>query len=118
MLLDSDTLNTLKEYWNINTPANFEGSWHLNTINDDIRKQDKQQLIEKAKVTLLATRTQRISPHLDDKILSAKTMMIKGMAKAAMASEEKTYADGAWRAGSFKIIGWSTPFQHCTEINS
>lgn len=101
-LLDSDTLNTLKEYWNINTPANFEGSWHLNTINDDIRKQDKQQLIEKAKVTLLATRTQRISPHLDDKILTSwNALMIKGMAKAAMASEEKTYADGAWRAFEF-----------------
>jgi hypothetical protein len=58
-----------------------------------------------SKWTLLAARSGRIRPHLDDKILTAwNGLMISAFALAAQALDEPSYLDAARRAANF-ILG-------------
>ena len=55
-----------------------------------------------AKEALLAIRSKRVRPHLDDKILTAwNGLMISAFAKAAQVLEEPRYLEAAQRATSF-----------------
>ena len=92
----------LQAYWNLQEAPNFEGQWHLNVIDDSIREQDKQHRLRTIKAALLAVRKQRTPPDRDDKILTAwNALTITGLAKAAMMSQNQTYAQAAWRAFNF-----------------
>ena len=58
--------------------------------------------LQPAKAALLAIRSKRIRPHLDDKILTAwNGLMISAFAKAAQVLQETWYLEAAQRAASF-----------------
>ena len=58
--------------------------------------------LEKAHAELLEARSQRVRPHLDDKILTAwNGLMISAFAKAAQVLDEPRYLDAARRAAEF-----------------
>ena len=57
---------------------------------------------EPAKATLLAIRSKRVRPHLDDKILTAwNGLMISAFAKGAQVLDEPRYLEAAQRAAQF-----------------
>ena len=61
-------------------------------LNDSIQK-------------LLAVRSQRVRPHLDDKILTSwNALMITAFAKAAQALDEPRYLDAARRSADFILV--------------
>jgi uncharacterized protein len=58
--------------------------------------------LQPVKSTLLAIRSQRVRPHLDDKILTAwNGLMISAFAKAAQILDDAGYLEAAQRAASF-----------------
>ncbi|MGA2882184.1 MAG: thioredoxin domain-containing protein [Bryobacteraceae bacterium] len=58
--------------------------------------------LQPAKAALLAIRSKRVRPHLDDKILTAwNGLMISAFAKGAQVLGEPRYLDAAQRAASF-----------------
>jgi uncharacterized protein len=58
--------------------------------------------LQPAKIALLAIRSQRVRPHLDDKILTAwNGLMISAFAKGAQVLDEPRYLQAAQRAASF-----------------
>ena len=58
--------------------------------------------LEEAKTKLLAIRSKRVRPHLDDKILTSwNALMISAFAKAALALDEPRYLAAAQRASIF-----------------
>ena len=58
--------------------------------------------LEPAKTKLLALRSQRVRPHLDDKILTAwNGLMISAFAKAAQVLDDPRYLSAAQRATAF-----------------
>jgi uncharacterized protein YyaL (SSP411 family) len=64
--------------------------------------EDIPGLLEKARQTLLATRTQRPRPHRDDKILTAwNGLMISAFARGAAYTGEARYVNAAQRAAHF-----------------
>jgi len=65
---------------------NFEGSWHFNIdpdADEEAQGETSSDDLESALDKLIAERSQRIRPALDDKILTSwNGLMIKGMARA------------------------------------
>jgi uncharacterized protein YyaL (SSP411 family) len=60
--------------------------------------------LEPAKATLLAIRSKRVRPHLDDKILTAwNGLMISAFAKGAQVLDEPRYQSAAQRAANFVL---------------
>jgi uncharacterized protein len=98
---------------------NFEGSWHLHVFvpGEEIAKQlalepaEVERRIDSARAKLLAIRSKRVWPGLDDKILTSwNALAIRGLAIAARALDQPEFssaADGAlhflrthlWRDG-------------------
>ena len=63
-----------------------------------------QEVLEEAERKLLAERSKRVRPHLDDKILTAwNGLMISAFAKAGNVLNEPKYADAARRAKEFVL---------------
>jgi uncharacterized protein YyaL (SSP411 family) len=99
--------------------ANFEGAWHLHVFVSfeqiakelQIGAREVQRQVDAARTKLLAIRSRRVWPGLDDKILTSWTALaIRGLAIAARVLETPGYAaaaDGAldflrgnlWRDG-------------------
>ena len=89
---------------------NFEGAWHLH-IYQPLEQIAKEQALEVAEVErridaardkLLAIRSRRVWPGLDDKILTSwNALAIRGLAIAARALERADFAAAAGRALDF-----------------
>jgi uncharacterized protein YyaL (SSP411 family) len=89
---------------------NFEGAWHLH-IYQPLEQIAKEQELEVAEVErridaardkLLAIRSRRVWPGLDDKILTSwNALAIRGLAIAARALERADFAAAAGRALDF-----------------
>ncbi|MBK9167486.1 MAG: thioredoxin domain-containing protein [Bryobacterales bacterium] len=63
-----------------------------------------REAIEAAKRKLLAARSQRVRPHLDDKVLTSwNGLMISAFARAAAALDEPAYEEAAARAAGFVL---------------
>jgi uncharacterized protein YyaL (SSP411 family) len=78
-LLTGEEWQMANIYFGLDEPANFEESWHLHITKALKTPQEKKMLVS-ARQKLLAARSQRISPHRDEKILTAwNALMIKGM---------------------------------------
>ena len=78
--------------YGLDRPPNFEGDWHLTARRTPaavagelgIDAARAGELLEAARVRLLAARAQRVRPGLDDKILTAwNALAIRGLAAAA-----------------------------------
>ena len=89
---------------------NFEGAWHLHIYQplEQIAKEQELEVaeverrIEAARAKLLAIRSRRVWPGLDDKILTSwNALAIRGLAIAARALERADFAAAAGRALDF-----------------
>ncbi len=87
--------------------ANFEGRWHLHCYRslDDIADElkltvaDVQHQLEHATHKLLAARSERVRPGLDDKLLTSwNALTISALAEAARALDDDTLTDAACQA--------------------
>ncbi|MBC8028398.1 MAG: thioredoxin domain-containing protein, partial [Steroidobacteraceae bacterium] len=90
--------------------ANFEGAWHCHVFVsfEQIAKELQldlaaaQKLIDSARAKLLAIRSKRVWPGLDDKILTSwNALAIRGLAIAARSLEKPEFAAAAERALDF-----------------
>jgi uncharacterized protein len=85
----------------LHQPANFEGHWHLK-VNAPLSNEADGKLIASATDKLLAVRTQRVRPGLDDKILTSwNALTIRGLAIAARQLNRSDYAEAASTALSW-----------------
>ena len=90
--------------------ANFEGAWHLHVHVDfehlaresGLGPAEMERRIDAARAKLLAIRSKRIWPGLDDKILTSwNALAIRGLAIAARALEKPEFAAAADAALEF-----------------
>jgi uncharacterized protein YyaL (SSP411 family) len=86
---------------------NFEGAWHLHGFvsQEQIAEETGQSLqeverqLDLARTKLLAVRSKRIWPGLDDKVLTSwNALAIRGLALAARHLGDPRFAEGAERA--------------------
>ena len=97
--LSDDEAVAVRQHFNLNETENFAGKWHLHRVTD---AEEISAGLAHAKQKLFAYRNQRITPHLDNKILTSwNALMIKGMTKAALALNEPRYAASAQQAFQF-----------------
>ncbi len=97
--------------WGLDQPANFEGhDWHL-TLRRPLAEVAEQlgrdprgaaHSLARAKTRLFETRTQRVRPGLDDKILTGwNGLMIHGLLRAGRLRERGEWVDAAQQAIDF-----------------
>jgi len=105
-------VDLLAKFWELSAHGNFEGKTILNvkTPVADFAKAhgvDAAQFaghIKEAKSRLLAYRSQRERPHLDDKILTSwNGLMLGTFAVAGVAFSEPRYVQAAERAAKFVL---------------
>ena len=98
------------EYWGVTSKGNFEGQNILNVPNEDAVAAERlgltvEELREKLaaiKDKLYATRTHRVHPGLDDKILTAwNGLMLASLSEAARVFKRADYHDAAVRCAEF-----------------
>ncbi|HEY2274101.1 MAG TPA: thioredoxin domain-containing protein [Steroidobacteraceae bacterium] len=94
----------------LDSPANFEGRWHLyvNATDEQIAAllqrpaAEVSALLGRARARLLALRAQRVRPGRDEKILTSwNALMIRGLAIAARVHGAEELAAAASRALDF-----------------
>ncbi|PLR78416.1 hypothetical protein CU633_05405 [Bacillus sp. V3-13] len=97
--------------YDITPKGNFEGENIPNLLQDNMAKtfseagltmEEGKQKLEELRKVLHQKRTERVYPHLDDKILTAwNALMIAGLAKAGQALQNKAYIEKAEKALQF-----------------
>jgi uncharacterized protein YyaL (SSP411 family) len=106
------------EYWGVSSRGNFEGHNILNVPNDEdvvaarlnLSAEALQAAVARAREILYAERALRVSPGLDDKILSAwNGMMLASLAEAARVLDRADYRAAAVRAGEFLLTAMTAP---------
>jgi len=109
-LLTSAEYEVVYHYYNLHSPPNFAGHWHLQItrsleqvaelINSD--KASVQNQLNAARQKLLQARNQRVWPGRDQKILTAwNSLMIKGLALAGQVLQREDFIAAAFRAVDF-----------------
>jgi uncharacterized protein YyaL (SSP411 family) len=90
--------------------ANFEGAWHLHVFVSyeqlakelQIGAEEAERQVDAARAKLLALRSRRVWPGLDDKILTSwNALAIRGLAAAARVLGKPAFADAAGAALEF-----------------
>jgi uncharacterized protein YyaL (SSP411 family) len=108
--LSPDEFAVFAPRYGLDSPANFEGRWHLyvNATVDQIAAvlqrpaAEVGALLESARAKLLALRAQRVRPARDEKILTSwNALMIRGLAIAARVHDDEGLAAAASRALDF-----------------
>jgi uncharacterized protein YyaL (SSP411 family) len=90
------------ETFGLNQRANFEGHWHLYVANPAQYPPKENSLLANACEKLLQLREQRIKPRRDEKIITSwNGLMIKGMAKAGLVTQNTKYINSATQAVDF-----------------
>ncbi len=100
-------------YYGITEAGNFEGGASIPHVEEppeafaDRRKLSPGELakrLESARSRLLARRSRRVPPHLDDKVLTAwNGLMIAALADAGRTLGERRYTEAAARAAAFLL---------------
>jgi uncharacterized protein YyaL (SSP411 family) len=73
-------------------------------VVDRPRGSDEEELLLRARQQLLAARTQRVRPGLDDKVLAGNNgMAVAGLAEAGRILGEPSFVDGARRTAEFLL---------------
>ena len=108
--LSADEFAVFAPRFGLDSPANFEGRWHLygNATVEQIAAvlqrptAEVSTLLESARAKLLALRAQRVRPARDEKILTSwNALMIRGLAIAARVHNAEPLAAAASRALDF-----------------
>jgi len=108
--LSTEELAVFAPRFGLDSPANFEGRWHLyvNATVEQIAAAVQRPavevatLLESARAKLLALRAQRVRPSRDEKILTSwNALMIRGLAIAARTHNAEPLAAAASRALDF-----------------
>ena len=108
--LSAEELAVFAPRFGLDSPANFEGRWHLyvNATVEQIAAAVQRPavevatLLESARAKLLALRAQRVRPSRDEKILTSwNALMIRGLAIAARTHNAEPLAAAASRALDF-----------------
>jgi len=108
--LSADEFAVFAPRFGLDSPANFEGRWHLygNATVEQIAAvlqrpaAEVSTLLESARAKLLALRAQRVRPARDEKILTSwNALMIRGLAIAARVHNAEPLAAAASRALEF-----------------
>lgn len=103
------------ERFNATPPGNYyeeatgqrPGTNHLHLSTEP--SADELERIEVCKRKLLTVRTQRVPPHLDDKVLASwNGLMIGSLARAGRHFDESRYTEAAGRAASFVLDNMRT----------
>ncbi|MEO8612871.1 MAG: thioredoxin domain-containing protein, partial [Chloroflexota bacterium] len=106
------------EYWGVTARGNFEGQNILNVPNDDalvaerldMTVEDLHKKLAAIKDKLYATRTHRVHPGLDDKILTAwNGMMLASLSEAARVLGRADYREAAVRNAEFLLSAMVAP---------
>jgi uncharacterized protein len=105
-------------YWGVSPRGNFEGHTILNVPSDEetvaarlkLPVADLRASVARAREILYAERTLRVSPALDDKILTGwNGMMLASLAEAARVLDRADYRDAAVRTGEFLLRALVAP---------
>ncbi len=110
-LLDAEEFAVIEARFGLDRPPNFEGKcWHLHVFRDGealarasgLEGAQLSALLDTARAKLLAARSRRVRPGLDDKVLTSwNGLMIGAMAKAGMVLGEAGCLESAERAVAF-----------------
>jgi len=109
-LLTDEEYAVFAHCYGLDKKQNFEGYWHLHTYTDteqlaqifDKSENEINQLLDRCRKTLFATRIKRIAPGRDDKILcSWNALMIRGMLVCGRIFNKSHYIDSAKSALHF-----------------
>jgi len=85
------------DYFGVTEAGNFEGANILNVVGDELPSR-----LEEIKARLLETRSSRIRPGLDDKVIASwNGLAIRALAEAGAALGESRYLDLATKAAEF-----------------
>jgi uncharacterized protein len=108
--LGSDEWRVFSRRFGFNQAPNFEGAWHPHAFVsvEDLAKETQLDparvlaLVDSARAKLLAIRSRRVWPGLDDKILTSwNALAIRGLALAARTLDRPDFAAAADRALDF-----------------
>ncbi len=99
--LPPEDARVVAEHWDVTERGNFEhGTSILNLVREPAP--EAAATLARAREALLAVRSKRVRPHLDDKVLTAwNGMMIAALARGARALAEPAWAEAAVRAAEF-----------------
>jgi uncharacterized protein YyaL (SSP411 family) len=109
-LLAPDEYRVLARRFGLDREPNFEGAWHLHSFValDDVAREmaipesQARELLDAGREKLLAARSLRVRPGLDDKVLTAwNALMIRGLAIAGRLLDEPRQVDAALAAVDF-----------------
>jgi uncharacterized protein len=99
-ILEEREYRAVVQRYGLDAPPNFEGRWHL-CVRAPLDPNDVSAL-ESARAKLLATRTLRVWPGRDEKVLTAwNALAIKGLALAARVLRRPDLAQAATAAVDF-----------------
>ena len=106
--LDDGEWAIASRHYGLDGPPNFEGrAWHLRVVAPladiaarlGIALDQARATLDRARAKLLAVRSTRVRPGLDDKVLTSwNALAITGLARAARALDEPAYAGRAFAA--------------------
>jgi uncharacterized protein len=108
--LSAEEYRVLARRFGLDREPNFEGAWHLHAYvaldqvarELEIPEARAKELLDAARAKLLAARSRRVRPGLDDKILTAwNALMIRGLAIAGRLLDAPALADAALAAIDF-----------------
>jgi uncharacterized protein YyaL (SSP411 family) len=89
-------------HYDVSADGNFEGHNILNRLKNLPRSMEDEARLAPMRAKLLAARSRRIRPGLDDKVLADwNGLMIAGLANASMAFGEPTWLQHATKAFTF-----------------
>jgi len=101
-LLTNEEYAIFSKTFGLTDRANFEAHWHLYVADDNDYPAAENSLLASACKKLFKQRQQRIRPGRDEKIITSwNGLMIKGMAKSAIATQNSKYLDSANKAAKF-----------------
>ena len=108
--LTPDEWSVFSRRFGFDAAANFEGAWHLHVFVslEQIAKEQNLEIaeverrIDAARPKLLAIRSRRVWPGLDDKVLTSwNALAIRGLSIAARVLERRDFGEAAGRALDF-----------------
>jgi uncharacterized protein YyaL (SSP411 family) len=108
--MTADEWSVFSRRFGFDEAPNFEGSWHLHVFvsleqiatEHKLEVAEVERRIDCARAKLLAIRSRRVWPGLDDKILTSwNALAIRGLAIVARALERHDFGEAAGRALDF-----------------